>query len=113
MARGQLWWAYGQLEELRRYDVNLARLRQNFSAGADGYEKVDAALPVEQLSSLQATCCPLEQGAMLQAVLVIVRLYQEVAPLLARTHGIPYPADLERVMYGRLEKLCNAHSVTI
>ena len=108
LGRGQLWWAYGQLEELRRYCVNLARLRHNFAAEADGYEKVERALPVEQLSSLQATFCPLEPGAMLQAALVIVRFYRKLAPLLARTHGITYPADLERVMYGRLKKLCDA-----
>ena len=30
---------------------------------------------------------------MLQAARVIVRFYQELAPLLARTHGITYPAD--------------------
>ncbi len=108
MGRGQLWWAYGQLEELRRYCVNLARLRQNFSVEADGYEKVEQAIPVEQLSSLQATCCPMEQAAMLQAALVIVRFYQELAPPLAQAHGITYPADLERVMSDRLEKLCAA-----
>ena len=34
------------------------------------------------------------------------RFYQERAPLLARTHGITYPADLDRVMVDRLEKLC-------
>jgi predicted nucleotidyltransferase len=111
MARGQLWWAYGQLETLRRYCVNLAHLRQDFSAEAEGYEKVEQALPVEQLSPLQATFCPLEQDAMLQAALVIFRFYQELAPPLARTHGIPYPADLERVMYDRLEKLCNARLI--
>ena len=108
MGRGQLWWAYGQLEELRRYCVNLARLRQNFSVEADGYEKVEQAIPIEQLSSLQSTCCPMEQGAMLQAALVIVRFYQELAPPLAQAHGITYPADLERVMYDRLEQLCKA-----
>jgi hypothetical protein len=111
MGRGQLWWAHGQLEALRRYYVNLARLRQNFSdpdVGAEGYFKVEQALPDAQLSLLQATYCPLEQGAMLQAALVIVRSYQELAPLLARTHGIPYPADLDRVMSDRLEQVCAA-----
>ena len=108
MGRGQLWWAYGQIEALRRSCVNLARLRHDFSAEADGYDKVEQAIPVEYLSSLQATCCPLEPGAMHQAVLVIVRFYQELAPLLARTHGIPYPADLARVMSDRLEQLRDA-----
>jgi predicted nucleotidyltransferase len=106
LGRGQLWWAYGQLEALRRYCVNLVRLRHNFAVEADGYDKVEQALPVDQLSPLQATCCPLEPRAMLQAALVIVRFYQEAAPFLARTHGIPYPAALDRVMSERLEKLC-------
>jgi hypothetical protein len=108
LGRGQLWWAYSQIEALRLHCVNLARLRQNFLERPEGYEKVEQALPIEQLSSLQATFCPLERDAMLQAALVIVCFYRELAPLLARTHGITYPADLERMMYGRLEKLCSA-----
>ena len=109
MGRGQLWWAYGQLEVLRRHCVNLARLRQTLSAGTDDYEKVEQAIPIEQLSSLQAACCPLEREAMLQAALVIVRFYQELAPLLSQTHGILYPDGLERVMVGRLENLRHVH----
>src|SRR5262249_23385270 len=83
LGRGQLWWAQGQLEELRRYCVNLARLRHNFAAAAEGYDKVEQALPLEELSALQATCGPLEPGAMRQAAFVLVRFYREVAPLLA------------------------------
>ena len=110
MTRGQIWSAYGALEELRLTCVNLARMRQNFKAEAEGYEKVEQAIPVEQLSPLQATFCPLERDAMLQAALVIVRFYQELAPPLARAHGIIYPIELERVVYDRLEQLCNAHN---
>jgi hypothetical protein len=105
MARNQLWWAHGQLEELRRYGVKLARLRQNFLASADDYEKVDLVLPVEALSPLLASYCPQEHVAMLQAAGVIVQFYQALAPLLAQAHGIPYPAGLERVMLDRLERL--------
>jgi len=108
MARGQLWSAYGALEDLRLACVNLARLRENFQAEAEGYEKVEQALLVEQLAPLQATCCPMERGAMLQAALVTVRFYQELASPLAQTHGIPYPADLARVMAERLEQLGHA-----
>src|SRR6266566_3862344 len=107
MARGQLWSAYGALEELRLTCVNMARLRQNFSAEAEGYEKVEQALPIKQLAPLQATFCPMERGAMLQAALAIVRFYQELAPSLAQTYGIPYPTDLARIMSGRLEQLCS------
>ena len=42
---------------------------------------------------------------MLQAALVIIRFYQEQAQILTRTHGIAYPAALERVMLDRLDKL--------
>ena len=84
MARGQLWSAYGALEDLRLTCVNLARLRQNFSAKAEGYEKVEQTVPVEQLAPLQASFCLMERDAMLQA-------------------------DLARVMSDRLELLCNAH----
>jgi RimJ/RimL family protein N-acetyltransferase/predicted nucleotidyltransferase len=110
MGRGQLWWAHGQLEELRLTCINLARLRKNFSAAADGYEKVEQVLPIEQLSPLQATLCPLQPSAMLQAARVIVGFYQELAPRLARSHGIAYPEVLERVMMDRLKKLGQARS---
>ncbi len=107
MARGQLWSAYGALEDLRLTCVNMARLRQNFSNEAEGYEKVEQAVPVEQLAPLQASFCLMERDAMLQAALTIVHFYQELAPPLAQAHGIPYPADLARVMSGRLELLSN------
>src|SRR6266700_2052245 len=101
------WSAYGALEDLRLTCVNMARLRQNFSAKAEGYEKVEQTLPVEQLAPLQASICLMERDAMLQAALTIVRFYQELAHSLAQAHGIPYPADLARVMCDRLEQLCN------
>jgi predicted nucleotidyltransferase len=110
IGRGQLWSAYGALEDLRRTCVNLARLRQNFSAEAEGYEKVEQTVPIEQLAPLQATFCPMEQGAMLQAARIIVHFYQQLAPPLAQAHGIPYPADLDRLVSDRLEQLCNAPS---
>jgi hypothetical protein len=108
MGRGQLWWAYGQLEILRRMCVNLARLHHNFSdvdAASDDYFKLEKAIPIAQLSPLQTTFCPQEPGAMLQAAHVIFRFYQELAPPLARAHGIPYPETLERIAWARLEKL--------
>jgi hypothetical protein len=110
LGRRQLWWAHGQLDELRLICVNLARLRHNFADPyvADDYFKVDLALPVDQLAPLQATICPLEEKAMLQASLVLVRFYCELAPLLAQAHHITYPVALERVLGARLEALCAA-----
>jgi hypothetical protein len=85
--------------------VNLARLHQHFTAGGDGYEKLEHALPIEQLAPLQATVCAFERTAMFQAALVLVRFYEELAPLLARTHDLPYPADLAGVMSARLNNV--------
>jgi hypothetical protein len=110
MGRRQLWFAYGQLEVMRHMCVNLARLRYNFSdtgVGEEPYFKVEQALPIEQLSPLQVTYCPMEYAAMLQAALAIFRFYREMAPTLARAHGITYQADLERMMSNQLEKLGN------
>ncbi len=108
LARGQLWSAYGGLQDLRLACVNLARLTENFSAPPAGYEKVEQALTGEQLAPLEATCCPLERRAMVQAALFIVRFYQELAIPLARRYGIVYPADLEQVMSARLEQFVDA-----
>jgi predicted nucleotidyltransferase len=108
LGRGQLWWASGQLEVLRRICVNLARLRHDFSdpdVGEDPYFKVEQALPVEQLSPLQTTFCAQEPMAMLQAAEVMLRFFQELAPPLAQTHGIVYPTELDQMMSHRLKQL--------
>ena len=111
MGRGQLWWAQGQLEVLRRCCVSLARLRQDLAdadAVEDPYFKVEKAIPVSDLAPLQATFCPMEPGAMLQSALAIVAFYQELAPLLAERYGVSYPADLERVVLTRLGRVRQA-----
>lgn len=108
LGRGQLWWAYGQLEALRGICVNLARLDYNFAeaeVGDEPYFKVENALPIEKLAGLQAALCPMERGAMLQSAVVILRFYRERARDLAQAHAVTYPAGLERVMVERLEKL--------
>jgi predicted nucleotidyltransferase len=112
MGRGQLWWAQGQLEALRRFCVNLARLQYNFSdaeVGDEPYFKIEKVLPVEVLAPLQTTFCPLEKGAMLKAGFVILHFYKELATSLAQKHGFPYPDTLEQIMVQRLEDL-RAHS---
>jgi predicted nucleotidyltransferase len=108
LARGQLWSAYGGLEELRRTCVTLARLSERFTAEAQGYDKVEHVLPIERLAPLQETCCPLERERMLQATRVIVRYYETVALPLAHAHTLPYPTDLARMMADRLERLSAA-----
>ena len=70
--------------------------------------KIDKALPVEELVALRETFCPQEAAAMRQAAAVIVDFYRELAVPLAEANGIPYPADLERIMLARLEQLSAA-----
>ena len=108
MERNQLWWAQGQLEELRRYCVNLVRMRNYFldpEIGDEPYFKIEKFMPVEQLSALRDTFSPIEEGALLNSSVSIVRVYQELANPLAQAHNIPYPEALERMMLQRLEKL--------
>ena len=108
MGRGQLFWAYGQLEAMRLLCLNLTRLTQNFAdtqVGDEPYFKVEQALPGDQLTSLKATYCPMERKAMYQAVLVILSFYRELARPLARRHGLTYPAELDRLMVEQLEAL--------
>jgi predicted nucleotidyltransferase len=105
MARGQLWSAFGGLEDLRRTCVNLARLSERFSAEAEGYEKVEQVVPNGRLVPLQETCCPLEHERMLQAARVIVRYYETLALPLAHVHGLVYPTELARVVTDRLERM--------
>lgn len=108
MGRGQLWWAAGQLEVLRRICVNLSRLRHDFSdgeVGEDPWFKLDKALPDEMLDGLRPTFAPMEQAAMLAAGRIIITFYQGLARPLAEEHGIPYPAELEHLMLDRIKRL--------
>jgi predicted nucleotidyltransferase len=112
LARNQLWWAQGQLDILRANCVGLARLRNDFSdpeVEEEVYFKIEDAMPVEQLSPLQDTFCPMEKDAMLASAFVIVDFYRELATALAQKHGIPYPEALEKVMIERLRKIRDNH----
>jgi len=108
MARGQLGWAAGQLEILRRVCVTLARLRQDFAdtdAADDPYFKIDKALPAGDLVLLAATYVPLERAAMLEAARLITDTFRKAALPLAEAHNIRYPVELESLMLGRLARL--------
>ncbi len=108
LGRKQLWFAYGELEILRHFCVNLARLNYNFAdpyVGNEPYFKVDQFIPAEQLAPLAGTICPLEHGALLQAGLDLFRYYRDVAPALARAHGLTYQVRLEQLMLSQLEEL--------
>jgi hypothetical protein len=108
MGRGQLWFAYGQLEVMRGICINLARLQHNFldgDVGEEPYFKVEQAVPVTKLSPLETTFCALEFSAMLQAAQVILRFYQGLGSRLASEHGVTYQTELENMMRRQLADL--------
>lgn len=105
MARKQLWTAYGYLEAMRLKCVNLARLEQDFTSWADGYEKLEQAVMAEKLTLLQSTFCPLQRRPMIEAAHTLIQYYQGIVPSLAETHEITYPADLESVILNQLREL--------
>ncbi|HKY55062.1 MAG TPA: aminoglycoside 6-adenylyltransferase [Anaerolineales bacterium] len=108
LARGELWWAQGQLGALRLHCINLTRLQNDFSdqeIGEEGYFKIENAIPIEQLSALKTTYCPMEEEAMLESAFIIVRFFRDLATDLATTHGITYPHRLDAVIVQKLEKL--------
>jgi hypothetical protein len=105
VSRGQLWWAAGQLEALRAYCVTLARLKADFAAQSEGYDKLDLAVPASRLSALSDTYVPMEREPMLASVRSILAFYAAIAPGLAEAHGLRYPAELERLMLARFRAL--------
>ena len=94
LGRGDLWWAYGQLEAMRGHCVNLMRIQHGAEAQDEPYEKLAKAIPVSELGALRTTFCPMERQAMLDAALVIVRFFREHAPRVAEAHGSEYPSAL-------------------
>jgi predicted nucleotidyltransferase len=108
VGRGQLWWALGQLEVLRRVCVELARLQMDFAEAPSGYDKVNQAVPVDVLAPLESTLCALQREPMVQALRDIVRFYRRLAPDLATAHGLVYPAALDRIISGHLDDLARS-----
>ena len=106
LARGHVWWAYGQLEELRAVVIGLERLQAGAEDGDDEpYWKIDQALPGERLATLRATVAPPELGPMRDAALAIIARYRELAIPVAGGYGVVYPAELDRLLTRRLEDL--------
>jgi predicted nucleotidyltransferase len=105
LGRGELWWASGQLDALRRYCVNLLRIEHGVEAQEEAYEKLEKAVPVSELAALQATFCTMERDAILRATFDVVSFFREHAPQVAGAYGSEYPAELERMMCDRLDEL--------
>jgi predicted nucleotidyltransferase len=99
--RAQRWTAYGYLESMRRRCLNLARLSENFTSWADGYEKVEQVVRGDLLAELEGSFDGIGSNQMIGSVKQIITFYQALAPELARRHGVPYPKEVEAIVLGR------------
>jgi predicted nucleotidyltransferase len=109
IGRRQWWWAFGQLDELRRVCLNLARLTAGGEPEAsEAYWKVEAAVPAGQLRALEATVAPLERGPMLDAADAMLEFYRALAVPLAAARGIGYPGALDRLVSRQVQRLRTA-----
>jgi predicted nucleotidyltransferase len=105
LGRGNTWWAYGQLDELRRMYLNLARIEAGHAPEDEAYWKLEEALPLERLEALRATVAPPEIGPMRDAALTLLDRYRELSRTLGERHGVPYPGELDRLISDRLRGL--------
>jgi predicted nucleotidyltransferase len=110
LGRGDLWWANGQLEALRRYCVNVVRIRHGVEPQDEAYEKLSKVVPVSELDELRSSFCPMERDAMLEAGRRIVGFFREHAPRIAEANAVAYPTELARLKSARLEELTDAAS---
>ena len=110
VGRGQLWWAAGQLEQLRGYCVNLIRIDQGGVAEDEPYWKLDHEIATEPLDALRSTFVPMERDALLRAGGDVLAFFRERAPRVAGAFDLTYPMELDRLVGGHLEHLINSQT---
>jgi hypothetical protein len=98
LARGRVWTAAAYLEDLRRKVVKLAQMHADWQYGGGGYDRVELVLPVSWRARAAETFVPLEAGRIAEAARILTGLYLDVAPTLARAHGLDYPEELQRTV---------------
>ena len=108
IGRGQLWWAAGQLEQLRACCVTLVRIEQGGPAEDEAYWKLDLEIATEPLDALRSTFVPMERDALLRAGGDVLAFFRAHAPLVADAHGLTYPIALDQLVGGHLEHLIHA-----
>lgn len=105
LARGRVWTAAAYLEDLRRKVVKLAQMEADWQYGAGGYDRVDPTLPAAWRARAAETFVPLEPGRIAEAARILTGLYLDIAPLLARAHGLDYPESLQRTVEASVREL--------
>ena len=105
IARDQLWWAAGQLEQLRNSCVNLVRLEQAGEAEEEPYWKLDGELATGPLEPLRSTFVPIERAALVGAGREVLTFFRTHGRAAALANDLPYPAELDALVGGRLDEL--------
>jgi predicted nucleotidyltransferase len=105
VTRGQLWWAAGQLEQLRNTCVNLVRLELGGEAEDEPYWKLDAEIDTGPLEPLRSTFVPVDREALLGAGREILAFFRIHGRAAASAAGMAYPSELDRVIGSRLDGL--------
>ena len=105
IARDQPWWAAGQLEQLRNACINLVRIEQGGEAEDEPYWKLDVELATGALDPLRSTFVPLERDDLLRAGREVLAFFRNRGPDVAQANGLTYPAELDRLIGGRLDDL--------
>ncbi|MGZ8630360.1 MAG: aminoglycoside 6-adenylyltransferase [Actinomycetota bacterium] len=101
--RDQLWWAAGQLEQLRGYCVRLARIEHGAEPMPDEpYWKLDAEMSTAPLDPIRSTFVPMDRDALLDAARTLLAFFRSRAPEVAQANGLTYPAALDRLVGARL-----------
>lgn len=109
MGRREWWFAYGQVEAMRRICVILTRLDHDYLDAAieenEPYFKIEAVLPVERLKPMCTTFCEVEPADLLRAGKALVQYYRALAPRLAESHELTYPLALEHLLVPQMQNL--------
>ena len=115
IARGQLWSAYGYLEEMRHKCVDLLTLAQDPDGGpsdhflpVDGFAVLERVTNEEDLARLRSSFGPLERDSLIAAAHALIAIYQRLAPPLAVRYGLTYPNQLAALALKRLNALAEA-----
>jgi predicted nucleotidyltransferase len=102
--RGQLWWAAGQLEQLRHHCVRLVRIDQEVDVEDEPYWKLDVAISTDHLDPLQSTFVPIDRDELLRAARELLAFFRRQAPIVARTKGLSYPSELDTLVGRHLDQ---------
>ena len=101
--RGQLWWAAGQLEQLRHHCVSLIRIEQGVEVEDEPYWKLDAAISTDRLDPLRSTFVRVDRDELLRAGRELLAFFRRQAPIVARTKGLSYPSELDALVGRHLD----------